>query len=180
MEVAAILKNKVLFVSKSKMGLQVMDQLADIEHLLLRACYSKPWPFFRQASIPQPPCMPSLYSSSQSTHSPTSVCLSSPLGSTTSPSSSYSSSSSIPLFSGGPIGPYSFSPVHMISAVKQKSAFAPVVRPQTSPPPTCTTTNGSSLQGEHPAPQSRPLLPGSLLEKGMSWIPCYARTHTTK
>uniref|UniRef100_A0A8C8LWH1 IPT/TIG domain-containing protein n=1 Tax=Oncorhynchus tshawytscha TaxID=74940 RepID=A0A8C8LWH1_ONCTS len=68
--------------------------------------------------------------------------------STTSPSSSSysSSSSSIPLFSGGPIGPYSFSPVHMISAVKQKSAFAPVVRPQTSPPPTCTTTNGSSLQ----------------------------------
>uniref|UniRef100_A0A8C8GBS9 IPT/TIG domain-containing protein n=1 Tax=Oncorhynchus tshawytscha TaxID=74940 RepID=A0A8C8GBS9_ONCTS len=75
-------------------------------------------------------------------------------GSTTSPSSSSysSSSSSIPLFSGGPIGPYSFSPVHMISAVKQKSAFAPVVRPQTSPPPTCTTTNGSSLQGEHPTP----------------------------
>ncbi|KAL4641664.1 transcription factor COE3-like isoform X1 [Arapaima gigas] len=30
--------------------------------------------------------------------------------------------------------------------VKQKSAFAPVVRPQTSPPPTCTSTNGSSLQ----------------------------------
>ncbi|XP_029133989.1 transcription factor COE3 isoform X2 [Labrus bergylta] len=30
-------------------------------------------------------------------------------------------------------------------AIKQKSAFAPVVRPQTSPPPTCTT-NGSSLQ----------------------------------
>uniref|UniRef100_A0A8B9JIM4 IPT/TIG domain-containing protein n=1 Tax=Astyanax mexicanus TaxID=7994 RepID=A0A8B9JIM4_ASTMX len=46
----------------------------------------------------------------------------------------------------------SFSPVHMISAVKQKSAFAPVVRPQTSPPPTCTSTNGSSLQGEHPTP----------------------------
>uniref|UniRef100_A0A674B945 Transcription factor COE3-like n=1 Tax=Salmo trutta TaxID=8032 RepID=A0A674B945_SALTR len=64
----------------------------------------------------------SLICSSQSTHSPTSVC------------------------------PYSFSPVHMISAVKQKSAFAPVVRPQTSPPPTCTTTNGSSLQGEHPTP----------------------------
>ncbi|XP_051275931.1 transcription factor COE3 isoform X2 [Dicentrarchus labrax] len=42
--------------------------------------------------------------------------------------------------------PYSFSPVHMVSAVKQKSAFAPVVRPQTSPPPTCTTTNGSNLQ----------------------------------
>ncbi|TDH07299.1 hypothetical protein EPR50_G00104570, partial [Perca flavescens] len=31
--------------------------------------------------------------------------------------------------------PYSFSPVHMVSAVKQKSAFAPVVRPQTSRPP---------------------------------------------
>ncbi|XP_068181066.1 transcription factor COE3-like isoform X2 [Antennarius striatus] len=31
-------------------------------------------------------------------------------------------------------------------AIKQKSAFAPVVRPQTSPPPTCTTTNGSNLQ----------------------------------
>uniref|UniRef100_A0A7N9AW07 Transcription factor COE3-like n=1 Tax=Mastacembelus armatus TaxID=205130 RepID=A0A7N9AW07_9TELE len=56
------------------------------------------------------------------------------------PSSSSSSSSS------APIGPYSFSPVHMVSAVKQKSAFAPVVRPQTSPPPTCTTTNGSNLQ----------------------------------
>ncbi|XP_062840938.1 transcription factor COE3 isoform X2 [Trichomycterus rosablanca] len=31
-------------------------------------------------------------------------------------------------------------------AIKQKSAFAPVVRPQTSPPPTCTGANGSSLQ----------------------------------
>uniref|UniRef100_A0A667ZJ14 EBF family member 4 n=1 Tax=Myripristis murdjan TaxID=586833 RepID=A0A667ZJ14_9TELE len=84
--------------------------------------------------------------------------------SSSSSSSSTSSSSSLPspdvpsfppppppsqppvLFSTGPIGPCSFSPVHMISAVKQKSAFAPVVRPQTSPPPTCTTTNGSSLQ----------------------------------
>ncbi|EMP37038.1 Transcription factor COE1 [Chelonia mydas] len=35
---------------------------------------------------------------------------------------------------------------NMVSAVKQKSAFAPVVRPQTSPPPTCTSTNGNSLQ----------------------------------
>ncbi|XP_055016090.1 transcription factor COE3-like isoform X2 [Boleophthalmus pectinirostris] len=32
------------------------------------------------------------------------------------------------------------------STVKQKSAFAPVVRPQNSPPPNCTSTNGSSLQ----------------------------------
>ncbi|XP_065261564.1 transcription factor COE3-like isoform X12 [Emys orbicularis] len=31
-------------------------------------------------------------------------------------------------------------------AVKQKSAFAPVVRPPTSPTPTCTSTNGNSLQ----------------------------------
>uniref|UniRef100_A0AAX7VGN9 IPT/TIG domain-containing protein n=1 Tax=Astatotilapia calliptera TaxID=8154 RepID=A0AAX7VGN9_ASTCA len=53
-----------------------------------------------------------------------------------------------------PIGPYSFSPVHMVSAVKQKSAFAPVVRPQTSPPPTCTTTNGSNLQVFPPITES--------------------------
>uniref|UniRef100_A0A3P9P7M9 Transcription factor COE3-like n=1 Tax=Poecilia reticulata TaxID=8081 RepID=A0A3P9P7M9_POERE len=57
--------------------------------------------------------------------------------------------------------PDSFS-VHMISTVKQKSAFAPVVRPQTSPPPTCTTTNGSNLQGEHPPhlPAPPPPVPG--------------------
>lgn len=47
-----------------------------------------------------------------------------------------------------PTGVFSFSPVNMISAVKQKSAFAPVVRPQTSPPPACASTSGSSLQGE--------------------------------
>uniref|UniRef100_A0A8C1T9J6 Transcription factor COE1 n=1 Tax=Cyprinus carpio TaxID=7962 RepID=A0A8C1T9J6_CYPCA len=62
--------------------------------------------------------------------------------------SSSSSSSCIPTSISLSAGPFSFSPVHMISAVKQKSAFAPVVRPQTSPPPTCTSTNGSSLQGE--------------------------------
>ncbi|XP_069062380.1 transcription factor COE3-like isoform X4 [Pleurodeles waltl] len=62
-----------------------------------------------------------------------------PLGasSITLPSSGNSSASA---------GVFSFSPVNMISAVKQKSAFAPVVRPQTSPPPTCTSTNGGSLQ----------------------------------
>ncbi|XP_060695305.1 transcription factor COE3-like isoform X10 [Hemiscyllium ocellatum] len=32
-------------------------------------------------------------------------------------------------------------------AMKQKSAFAPVVRPQASPPPTCTGSNGNNLQG---------------------------------
>ncbi|XP_018604946.2 transcription factor COE3 isoform X14 [Scleropages formosus] len=35
--------------------------------------------------------------------------------------------------------------------VKQKSAFAPVVRPQASPPPSCTSANGNGLQGEHGA-----------------------------
>lgn len=58
--------------------------------------------------------------------------------------------SSITLPSGtatsAPTGGFSFSPVNMISAVKQKSAFAPVVRPQTSPPPACSSTSGSSLQ----------------------------------
>ncbi|CAL9692643.1 unnamed protein product [Knipowitschia caucasica] len=40
-------------------------------------------------------------------------------------------------------------------AIKQKSAFAPVVRPQISPPTNCTSTNGSGLQGEHtPCPMS--------------------------
>ncbi|XP_029377538.1 transcription factor COE3 isoform X10 [Echeneis naucrates] len=34
----------------------------------------------------------------------------------------------------------------IISAVKQKSAFAPVVRPQASPPPSCTSANGNGLQ----------------------------------
>ncbi|NXH84878.1 COE3 factor, partial [Edolisoma coerulescens] len=42
-----------------------------------------------------------------------------------------------------PPGGFSFSPVTMISAVKQKSAFAPVLRPPGSPPP-CA----SALQGE--------------------------------
>ncbi|XP_028600185.2 transcription factor COE1-like isoform X3 [Podarcis muralis] len=47
-----------------------------------------------------------------------------------------------------PGGVFSFSPVNMISAVKQKSAFAPVVRPQASPPPACTTANGNTLQDQ--------------------------------
>ncbi|XP_067897956.1 transcription factor COE3-like isoform X12 [Heterodontus francisci] len=56
--------------------------------------------------------------------------------------------SSITLSSNGNTTPgiFSFSPVNMISAVKQKSAFAPVVRPQASPPPTCTGSNGNNLQ----------------------------------
>uniref|UniRef100_A0A8B9I7I1 EBF family member 4 n=1 Tax=Anser brachyrhynchus TaxID=132585 RepID=A0A8B9I7I1_9AVES len=58
--------------------------------------------------------------------------------------------SSITLPSGtatsAPAGGFSFSPVNMISAVKQKSAFAPVVRPQTSPPPA-----GKGLPPAYPA-----------------------------
>uniref|UniRef100_A0A8C9U6Y4 EBF transcription factor 3 n=1 Tax=Scleropages formosus TaxID=113540 RepID=A0A8C9U6Y4_SCLFO len=49
-------------------------------------------------------------------------------------------------------GIFSFSPANVISAVKQKSAFAPVVRPQASPPPSCTSANGNGLQGEHVPP----------------------------
>uniref|UniRef100_A0A7N5ZYM5 IPT/TIG domain-containing protein n=1 Tax=Anabas testudineus TaxID=64144 RepID=A0A7N5ZYM5_ANATE len=46
-------------------------------------------------------------------------------------------------------GIFSFSPANMVSAaVKQKSAFAPVVRPQNSPPPTCTSANANSLQDQ--------------------------------
>uniref|UniRef100_A0A8C7L4G6 Transcription factor COE1 n=1 Tax=Oncorhynchus kisutch TaxID=8019 RepID=A0A8C7L4G6_ONCKI len=38
--------------------------------------------------------------------------------------------------------------------IKQKSAFAPVVRPQASPPPSCTSANGNGLQGEAVSPRS--------------------------
>ncbi|OWK07644.1 hypothetical protein Celaphus_00008795 [Cervus elaphus hippelaphus] len=52
-------------------------------------------------------------------------------------------------------GIFSFSPANVISAVKQKSAFAPVVRPQASPPPSCTSANGNGLQGS-PSPEGPP------------------------
>ncbi|XP_041749476.2 transcription factor COE1-A isoform X5 [Coregonus clupeaformis] len=52
------------------------------------------------------------------------------------------SSTSLPSNCSSSSGIFSFSPANMVSAVKQKSAFAPVVRPQTSPPPTCTNGNG--------------------------------------
>ncbi|XP_072112852.1 transcription factor COE3-like isoform X2 [Mobula birostris] len=39
-------------------------------------------------------------------------------------------------------------------AIKQKSAFAPVVRPQASPPPTCTGSSGNSMQGPLPLPST--------------------------
>uniref|UniRef100_A0A8C2ESD3 Transcription factor COE4 n=1 Tax=Cyprinus carpio TaxID=7962 RepID=A0A8C2ESD3_CYPCA len=57
------------------------------------------------------------------------------------------SSTSLPSNCSSSSGIFSFSPANMVSAVKQKSAFAPVVRPQSSPPPTCTGTNGNGLQG---------------------------------
>uniref|UniRef100_A0A8C9XFE2 EBF transcription factor 1 n=1 Tax=Sander lucioperca TaxID=283035 RepID=A0A8C9XFE2_SANLU len=59
------------------------------------------------------------------------------------------SSTSLPSNCSSSSGIFSFSPANMVSAaVKQKSAFAPVVRPQNSPPPTCTSGNVNSLQGK--------------------------------
>uniref|UniRef100_A0A8C5RU96 Uncharacterized protein n=1 Tax=Laticauda laticaudata TaxID=8630 RepID=A0A8C5RU96_LATLA len=57
-------------------------------------------------------------------------------------------------------GIFSFSPANVISAVKQKSAFAPVVRPQASPPPSCTSANGNGLQGELDLSISFPVISG--------------------
>uniref|UniRef100_UPI003AAB55E9 transcription factor COE1-A isoform X8 n=1 Tax=Centroberyx gerrardi TaxID=166262 RepID=UPI003AAB55E9 len=57
------------------------------------------------------------------------------------------SSTSLPSNCSSSSGIFSFSPANMVSAaVKQKSAFAPVVRPQNSPPPTCTSGNANGLQ----------------------------------
>lgn len=59
------------------------------------------------------------------------------------------SSTSLPSNCSSSSGIFSFSPANMVSAaVKQKSAFAPVVRPSSSPPPSCT--NGNGLQGNSP------------------------------
>ncbi|XP_037396512.1 transcription factor COE1-A isoform X3 [Pygocentrus nattereri] len=58
------------------------------------------------------------------------------------------SSTSLPSNCSSSSGIFSFSPANMVSAVKQKSAFAPVVRPQASPPPTCTSANGNGLQDQ--------------------------------
>ncbi|KAM3869158.1 transcription factor COE1-like [Diretmus argenteus] len=58
------------------------------------------------------------------------------------------SASSLPSNCSSSSGVFSFSPANMVSAaVKQKSAFAPVVRPSSSPPPSCTSANGNGLQG---------------------------------
>uniref|UniRef100_A0A8C6LGW5 Transcription factor COE3-like n=1 Tax=Nothobranchius furzeri TaxID=105023 RepID=A0A8C6LGW5_NOTFU len=51
-------------------------------------------------------------------------------------------------------GVFSFS-----AAVKQKSAFAPVIRPSTSPPPpNCSANNANGLQGENTSPTLLPAL----------------------
>ncbi|TRY64535.1 hypothetical protein DNTS_022656 [Danionella cerebrum] len=63
--------------------------------------------------------------------------------------SSPTMASSIPSNCSSSSGIFSFSPANMVSAVKQKSAFAPVVRPQSSPPPTCTSSNPNGLQGDN-------------------------------
>uniref|UniRef100_A0AAQ4QCN6 IPT/TIG domain-containing protein n=1 Tax=Gasterosteus aculeatus aculeatus TaxID=481459 RepID=A0AAQ4QCN6_GASAC len=60
------------------------------------------------------------------------------------PGSSSSSSSLLP-FSSFP------------SAAKQKSAFAPVLRPQGSPSPACPATGGNSFRGSHPTHYLTPL-----------------------
>ncbi|XP_060941861.1 transcription factor COE1-A-like isoform X7 [Limanda limanda] len=57
------------------------------------------------------------------------------------------SSTGLPSNCSSSSGVFSFSPANMVSAaVKQKSAFAPVVRPSSSPPPSCTSANGNGLQ----------------------------------
>ncbi|XP_040295804.1 transcription factor COE1 isoform X2 [Bufo gargarizans] len=86
-------------------------------------------------------------------NSPYAIVPSSPtMASSTSHPSNCSSSSGI----------FSFSPANMVSAVKQKSAFAPVVRPQASPPPTCTSSNGTSLQDQSFVDTGKFLSTGSL------------------
>ncbi|XP_044633664.1 transcription factor COE1 isoform X8 [Equus asinus] len=72
------------------------------------------------------------------------------------------SSTSLPSNCSSSSGIFSFSPANMVSAVKQKSAFAPVVRPQTSPPPTCTSTNGNSLQDQSFVDSRKLSIAGSL------------------
>ncbi|XP_063303831.1 transcription factor COE1 isoform X1 [Pelobates fuscus] len=72
------------------------------------------------------------------------------------------SSTSLPSNCSSSSGIFSFSPANMVSAVKQKSAFAPVVRPQASPPPTCTSSNGTSLQDQSFVDTGKFLSAGSL------------------
>lgn len=73
-----------------------------------------------------------------------SLCFSVMPASPTIPGSSSSSSSLLP-FSSFP------------SAAKQKSAFAPVLRPQGSPSPACPASGGNSFRGSHPTHYLTPL-----------------------
>ncbi|XP_012578896.1 PREDICTED: transcription factor COE3, partial [Condylura cristata] len=73
-------------------------------------------------------------------------------------------------------GIFSFSPANVISAVKQKSAFAPVVRPQASPPPSCTSANGNGLQGRRLRARSGRILP-ALAERGAEQLLTRERGH---
>ncbi|XP_064181364.1 transcription factor COE1-A isoform X5 [Anguilla rostrata] len=77
------------------------------------------------------------------------------------------SSTSLPSNCSSSSGIFSFSPANMVSAVKQKSAFAPVVRPQTSPPPTCTSANGNGLQDQSFVDSSKYSTAGTL--QGLSF-----------
>ncbi|OCT86267.1 hypothetical protein XELAEV_18019959mg [Xenopus laevis] len=72
------------------------------------------------------------------------------------------SSTSLPSNCSSSSGIFSFSPANMVSAVKQKSAFAPVVRPQASPPPTCSSSNATSLQDQSFVDSGKFLSAGSL------------------
>lgn len=76
-------------------------------------------------------------------------CFSSTVG----PSVSPSLPPSVPncgLSSGGAPGIFSFTPANMISAVKQKSAFAPVVRQGLTPPPAGGVLAGLQGGWAHP------------------------------
>nr|XP_039321232.1 transcription factor COE3 isoform X3 [Saimiri boliviensis boliviensis] len=53
--------------------------------------------------------------------------------------------------------------------MKQKSAFAPVVRPQASPPPSCTSANGNGLQGEGGAELGASAGPSPGAQMGAGW-----------
>uniref|UniRef100_A0A8C5HCB2 IPT/TIG domain-containing protein n=1 Tax=Gouania willdenowi TaxID=441366 RepID=A0A8C5HCB2_GOUWI len=66
----------------------------------------------------------------------------------------------------------------IVSAVKQKSAFAPVVRPQASPPPSCTSANGNGLQGDAPADKHSPAHSKQAHYRHYSQITGHTYTHT--
>ncbi|XP_075324038.1 transcription factor COE2 isoform X2 [Odontesthes bonariensis] len=90
------------------------------------------------------------FTSASPTSSPYSLILTVTLFSAVMPSSptipgSSSSSSSLLPFSSFP------------SAAKQKSAFAPVLRPQGSPSPACPASGGNSFRGSHPTHYLTPL-----------------------